>query len=87
MNVLMTIERENAAGEVIATEVNVAFTHHRAHRGQRDTLCGVRGAGPALEPDEPDELVFESATDEDGNDVELTEQELQQAEEAGYDNL
>jgi hypothetical protein len=33
--------------------LEVRFTYHRAIRGQRDSLGGVRGAGPPLEPDEP----------------------------------
>ena len=29
------------------------YTYHRAVRGARDSLGGVRGGGPPLEPDEP----------------------------------
>lgn len=34
-------------------DVKVAYQFHSACRGARDSLCGVRNAGPQLEPDEP----------------------------------
>jgi hypothetical protein len=34
-------------------EVEVEYDFYRARAGARDSLGGVRGAGPPLEPDEP----------------------------------
>lgn len=34
-------------------DVTVEYTFIPARAGMRDTLCGVRGGGPPLEPDEP----------------------------------
>ena len=57
-------------------EVEVEYTYHRARRGARDSLCGKRGAGPPLEPDEPAEIEIDSVTDAtSGAEVELTEAE------------
>lgn len=55
--------------------INVEYKYHPATRGQRDSLGGVAGAGPALEPDEPAEVEILSVKDEKGNLIELTEQE------------
>lgn len=46
-------------------EVEVHYTYHRAYRGQRDSLGGVRGAGPPLEPDEPAMVEIESVICDD----------------------
>jgi hypothetical protein len=52
MSTLKTvIEWNSETGE--EREIEVFYTYHRACRGQRDSCCGVRGAGPPLEPDEP----------------------------------
>ncbi len=53
----------------------IEYTWHRAYRGARDSILGKRGAGPPLEPDEPEEIEIESVTDENGNSVELTKAE------------
>jgi hypothetical protein len=89
MNVTITVERENQlTGEITEHEVEVEFAYHRAYRGQRDSLCGVRGAGPALEPDEPANCEFESAVRcETGEDIELTESEIERATEKAFDSL
>jgi hypothetical protein len=52
-------------------------TYHKAHRGARDSLCGVRGAGPQLEPDEPAEIEIGSVTDSEGNEIDVSK-ELEQ---------
>lgn len=87
MNVTITVERENTeTGEITEHEVEVEFAYHRAYRGQRDSLCGVRGGGAPLEPDEPESLEFEYATGEDGKDFDLTDRELEQAEEKAWNS-
>ena len=59
--------------------IEITFTYHRLRRGHRDSLCGIRGAGPPLEPDEPAHLEIEGATDLDtGNDITLTTAETDQ---------
>jgi hypothetical protein len=59
-------------------EVVVEYIYHRAYHGARDSLGGVRGAGPPLEPDEPAGIEIESVTDEHNKEyVEtLSEDEL-----------
>ena len=61
-------------------EVEVRFEFHRAYRGLRDSLGGIRGAGPPLEPDEPAELEFYDATC-NGQDFNLTDDEIDRARE------
>jgi hypothetical protein len=54
-----------------------------ACRGARDSLGGVPGAGPPLEPDEPGHLEFEGAFDPDtGAELSLTPAEEEVALEA-----
>jgi hypothetical protein len=87
MNVTITVERENPqTGELTEHEIDVEFAYHKAYRGQRDSLCGVRGAGAQLEPDEDESLEFEYATDEDGKDFDLTDREIEQAEEKAWNS-
>lgn len=72
MTLKFTIDRDDKDFEVIAE-----VTYHRAHRGARDSLCGVRGAGPQLEPDEPAEIEIGSVTDSEGNEIDVSK-ELEQ---------
>ena len=46
-----TIEWNEDTGE--EREIEVTYRYYRGCHGARDSLGGVRGAGPALEPDEP----------------------------------
>lgn len=55
--------------------VTVEFTVIPGRRGLRDSLGGVRGAGPPLEPDEPPSVEIESVVDGAGNEVEMTEKD------------
>lgn len=64
--------------EVIA--VSCQWRYYPPSRGMRDSLGGVRGAGPPLEPDDPAELEFLNAEDATGNEVELTRDERHEAE-------
>jgi hypothetical protein len=67
-----TIEKD---GEDCPVEVEYSYT--KGCRGSRDSLGGVRGAGPPLEPDEPPEIEIVSVCAADGTDYEgdLTERE------------
>lgn len=60
----------------IEIPVDVDFTFHPAYRGRRDSLCGKRGAGPPLEPDEDASFEINSVKDFEGNDYELTDSEI-----------
>ena len=51
----MSIQHEEAV-TVKGIELLVKFDYCRAHKGARDSLGGVRGAGPPLEPDEPESI-------------------------------
>ncbi len=63
-----------------AIAVSVEWKFYPPHRGMRDSLCGVRGAGPPLEPDDPPELEFLRAFDARGDEIELTPAEVKEAE-------
>jgi hypothetical protein len=57
-------------------DIEVQYTYHRARRGSRDSLGGTRGAGPPLEPDEPEKINIESVTElVSGDAVELNREE------------
>ena len=77
--VTITVERDG-----LEHDVQVEFEYHRAHRGARDSLGGVRGAGPPLEQDEPEELEFVGAT-LDGVAFELTDGERERVEQKAWD--
>lgn len=49
MKFTITIEREDGT----EIDVQVEAFYFPGHRGARDTIAGVRNAGPPLEPDEP----------------------------------
>ena len=88
-----TVTREDAEGNEVEKELEIEFTYHRAYRGARDSLGGVRGGGPPLEPDEPASVEIESVKDENGNDFELTaseedaaiEKAMEEAADRAYD--
>lgn len=53
-------------------EVEVEYTYHPPYRGRRDSLGGIRGAGPPLEPDEDAEVEIQYVTLVD-NGADITE--------------
>jgi len=54
-------------------EIEAEISLYKGHRGKRDTLFGVRNAGPQLEPDEPPTAEVESACEiETGDPIDLT---------------
>jgi hypothetical protein len=87
MTIDLTITHEDANGNETEFDVECEFTYHKAYRGARDTLCGVRGGGPPLEPDEPAHFEFERAVRCDtGEEIELTDSEIERAEEKAWDS-
>jgi hypothetical protein len=66
LKLAFTICRDDKDFEVIAE-----VTYRKAHRGARDSLCGIRGAGPQLEPDEPAEIEIGTVTDAAGNEIDV----------------
>src|SRR2546421_11371189 len=68
-------------------DVTVEYTYHRTCRGQRDSLGGVRGAGPPLEPDEPASIEIVSVKDEVGEEVILSGRQYDALQEAAWDRL
>jgi hypothetical protein len=57
-------------------DLEVEYTAWKASRGARDSINGVKGAGPPLEPDEPAGIEIENAIDrETGHAIELTRDE------------
>ena len=95
-----TIERERRVLNVFGgyddvfdeITVDVTYDFYRGCKGARDSLCGVRRAGPPLEPDEPPSVEILSVKDKDDEEYELTERELDRVTEecffdqqSGYD--
>ena len=76
--VIIIVERDGAE-----IEVECEFDYTPAHRGARDSLCGVRGAGAPLEPGEPASISLASVTP----DIELTEREIERAEEIYWQSI
>jgi hypothetical protein len=83
MNLIHAIETDD--GEV---ELRVEFGATPFRRGMRDSLCGVRGAGPALEPDEPAAVEVESVTNAvTGEPVELDNAEMDRVIQACWESV
>jgi hypothetical protein len=61
-----TIERDD-----IEFPVTVEYNYYPGCKGARDSLGGVRGAGPPLEPDDPPELEILHVWTGDGADFAL----------------
>lgn len=71
----LTIQRDG-----VEIEVAIEYDYIPASRGSRDSCCGVRGAGAALEPDEPATAEITSVRRMDTNEeIELTENEEDRA--------
>lgn len=51
--------------------VTVSYKYYPPSRGARDSLGGVRGAGPPLEPDDPPEICVLSIEDDKGTEYSL----------------
>lgn len=58
----------------VQLEVVVTYSYHGAIKGARDTIGGVRNAGPPLEPDEPAHVEIESVKIVGGPEIELTDE-------------
>lgn len=65
----MTTLQTTISIDGVETDVTVRYTYHKASRGARDSLGGVAGAGPALEPDEPADVEIEDVKTKCGLDV------------------
>ncbi len=70
-----TIERDD---NEVAIEVEYNATP--GCRGSRDSLGGVRGAGPPLEPDSPPEIEIIKAVSVAGIEITLTDSEIDKIE-------
>ncbi len=82
----MTTEFNITRGDE-AIAVSVEWKYYPPHRGMRDSLCGKAGAGPQLEPDDPPELEFLRAFDAKGEEIELTRNEIKEAEDEAWDRM
>jgi len=88
MTIDITVTREDEQGNEVDIEVECEVAYHRAYRGARDTIAGVRRAGPPLEPDEPAHCEFEGAVRCDtGKDIELTASEIEEAEQKAWERM
>lgn len=77
MEFTYTLNRTDDDGNDIELEVTVIGEPIRAMRGSRDRW------GCPLEPDEPATFEINSVTDEEGNEIELTDDEYTNVVEAG----
>lgn len=87
MTIRYMMEIETPADQpALEIPVMVEFNVTAPRRGARDSCCGIRGAGPALEPDEPAEMEIESVIDEKtGQQVEPDADETKRIEEACWE--
>lgn len=60
-------------------ELEVQYTAFPASKGARDSLCGVRDAGPQLEPDEPAHVEIDAVRC-NGVLVRLTQEQMEDLE-------
>lgn len=70
---MKTIELYRPLDDGTEIRIFAKFRYVPFRRGYSD------GGGPPLEPDEPEQAVFEYAVTENGDDIELTDYELEQA--------
>jgi hypothetical protein len=81
------IIRENQEGEEIELTVRAFYNHYTGSHGARDSICGIRNAGPALEPDEPPEIEIVKAMDlETKQIIDLTNSEEKNIIQEIWDN-
>ncbi len=88
MNLKTTIERtkvihgkyEILGDADVEIPITVEYSYFKGCRGSRDSLGGIRGAGPPLEPDEPPSIEIERALDSDGCEIELSDKEQKRIE-------
>ncbi len=66
--------------------IDVEYSYYKGSKGARDSLGGIPGAGPALEPDEPASIEIESVFDKNGCEIELTDKELEKIEQKIWDS-
>jgi hypothetical protein len=85
----MTFTTYVQIGDVEDVEVEVDYAFEKGSPGSRDSLGGKRGAGPPLEPDDPDEIELQTIVTEDGTDVTelLTPERLARIEEQCWEDL
>lgn len=70
----------------IQFEVEVEFKAYPGCRGARDSLCGVAGAGPPLEPDDPPEVEVLKAS-VNGTPIELSEEQIEEITAELFDSV
>ena len=77
-----TLEREDSF------TIEVEYSYSKGGRGSRDSLCGVRGAGPPLEPDEPPDVeIVRVVKAETGEEIELYPDELTRVRELCFEDV
>jgi hypothetical protein len=78
MNTYETIlVRPHAHSDDEEIDIIVEYTFYKGCRGSRDSLGGIRGAGPPIEPDEPAMVEIEFVRRKGDNlAIELTDSEL-----------
>ena len=82
-----TIAIEDSNGDEVEVSVVVEYSYYKGCRGARDSLGGVRRAGPPLEPDDPPEVEILKVTAEDGQEIleKLDSSEIEVLEEKAFE--
>lgn len=88
MNLEHTITRHREDDTEHDIEISVELTYYPAIRGARDSLMGVRGAGPPLEPDEPATFEITSVVNKNGGaEVSLTPEEEEEVINKAFESM
>lgn len=75
-------------GDEVASTIDVEYTFYPGCRGSRDSLGGIRGAGPPLEPDDPAEVEITGIFYDDENVIDgINDAELSAIEQRIWEHI
>ena len=81
MKFTITIEQDDGT----EIDVQVEAVYYPGCKGARDSCCGVRNAGPPLEPDEPAYVEIETVS-HNGQKIEVSDMAMESIEEQAMEH-